>query len=141
MHIFPAIISKLGCDVTGDFEAQRGCGFLFIHPCRLQQYWTVVLYFNYYEFRLIIVEVYTYIKYSNVLVNCTLYNLIWGQINILFLFTPTKHSRLYPAYFEKNCFDRDPGKMAALGYPGAKISLKEDDVPTLFPLLEVMLMP
>ena len=31
--------------------------------------------------------------------------------------------------------------MAALGYPGAKISLKEDDVPTLFPVVEAMLMP
>ena len=27
----------------------------------------------------------------------------------------------------------------ALGYPGAKISLKQDDVPTLFPVVEVML--
>ena len=31
--------------------------------------------------------------------------------------------------------------MAALGYPGAKISLKEDVVPTLFPVVEAMLMP
>ena len=31
--------------------------------------------------------------------------------------------------------------MAALGYPGAKIFLKEDDVPTLFPVVEAMLMP
>ena len=30
---------------------------------------------------------------------------------------------------------------AALGYPGAKIYLKEDDVLTLFPLVEAMLMP
>ena len=30
--------------------------------------------------------------------------------------------------------------MEALGYPGAKISLKED-VPTLFPVVEAMLMP
>ena len=30
---------------------------------------------------------------------------------------------------------------AALGYHGAKISLKEDDVPTLFPIVEAMLMP
>ena len=30
---------------------------------------------------------------------------------------------------------------AALGYPGAKISLKEDDVSTLFPVVEAMLMP
>ena len=26
-----------------------------------------------------------YIKYSNILINCTLYNLIWGQINIIVL--------------------------------------------------------
>ena len=31
-------------------------------------------------------------------------------------------------------FDRDPEKMAALGYAIAEISLKEDDVPTLFPV-------
>ena len=31
--------------------------------------------------------------------------------------------------------------MIALGYPGAKICLKEDDVPTLFPVVEAMLMP
>ena len=28
-----------------------------------------------------------------------------------------------------------------MGYPGAKISLKEDDVPTLFPVVEAMIMP
>ena len=28
---------------------------------------------------------------------------------------------------------------AALGYPGAKISLKEDDVPSLFPVVEATL--
>ena len=31
--------------------------------------------------------------------------------------------------------------MAALGYPGTKISLKDDDVHTLFPVVEAMLMP
>ena len=31
--------------------------------------------------------------------------------------------------------------MAALGYPGAKIALKEDVVPTLFPVVEARLMP
>ena len=31
--------------------------------------------------------------------------------------------------------------MAALVYPGGKISLKEGDVPTLFPIVEAMLMP
>ena len=31
--------------------------------------------------------------------------------------------------------------MVALGYPGAKISLKEDVVPTFFPAVEAMLMP
>ena len=31
--------------------------------------------------------------------------------------------------------------MAALGYPRAKICMKEDDVPTLFPVVEAMLMP
>ena len=41
----------------------------------------------------------------------------------------------------QTCFDRDPEKMAALGYPGAEKYLKEDDVPTLFPVVEAMLMP
>ena len=31
--------------------------------------------------------------------------------------------------------------MATLGYPTAKISLKEDVVPTLFPVVEAMLVP
>ena len=31
--------------------------------------------------------------------------------------------------------------MPALGYPGAKASLKEDVVPTLFPVAEAVLMP
>ena len=31
--------------------------------------------------------------------------------------------------------------MVVLGYPAAKISLKEDIVPTLFPVVEAMLMP
>ena len=37
-------------------------------------------------------------------------------------------------------FEHDLEKMAGLGYPGAKISLKEDNVPTLFPVAEAMLM-
>ena len=40
--------------------------------------------FYYYEFRLIIVEVYIqymYIKYSNILLNCALYNLILQKHN------------------------------------------------------------
>ena len=54
---------------------------------------------------------------------------------------PTKHSRL--CSLRENLFRlrSGPEKMAALGYPGAKISLKEDDVPTLFPVVEAMLMP
>ena len=32
-------------------------------------------------------------------------------------------------------------EVAVMGYPGAKISLKEDDVPTLFPVVEAMFMP
>ena len=31
--------------------------------------------------------------------------------------------------------------VATLGYPGAQISLKDDDVSTLFPVVEAMLMP
>ena len=31
--------------------------------------------------------------------------------------------------------------MAALGYPGVKISLKQDDVPTLLPVVASMLKP
>ena len=32
-------------------------------------------------------------------------------------------------------------KGAALGYPATKINLKDDDVPTLFPVVEAMLIP
>ena len=39
---------------------------------------------------------------------------------------------------ESTCFDLEPEKMAALGYPGVKISLKEDDVPTLFPVVDAI---
>ena len=40
----------------------------------------------------------------------------------------------------QTCFDRDPEKMAALGNSGAKIALKEHDVPTSFPVVEAMSM-
>ncbi|KAI0216184.1 hypothetical protein LSAT2_031773 [Lamellibrachia satsuma] len=56
-------------------------------------------------------------------------------------FKPTKHSRLCSAHFEKSCFGRDPKKMAALGWVGAKVSLKQDAVPTIFPLVEAVLVP
>ena len=56
-------------------------------------------------------------------------------------FKPTKHSRLCSAHFEKSCFGRDPKKMAALGWVGAKVSLKQDAVPTMFPLVEAVLVP
>ena len=53
-------------------------------------------------------------------------------------FTPAKHSRLWlcSLHFERSCFDRDPVLMASLGYKGARISLKSDAVPTLFPVVE-----
>ena len=56
-------------------------------------------------------------------------------------FKPTKHSRL--CSLRENLFRlrSGPEKVAALGHPGAKISLKEDVVPTLFPAVEAMLMP
>ena len=45
------------------------------------------------------------------------------------------------ARFEKTHLDCSrTEKVAALGYPDAKMSLKEDDVPTLFPVVEAMLM-
>ena len=56
-------------------------------------------------------------------------------------FKPTKHSRLCSAHFEKSCFDRDPKKMAALGWVRARISLKQDAVPTIFPVVEALLVP
>ena len=39
---------------------------------------------------------------------------------------------IQPAHFEKTFFDREHEQMAALGGPGAKISLKKDDMPKLF---------
>ena len=54
---------------------------------------------------------------------------------------PTKHSRL--CSLRENLFRLRSGleKVAALNYPGAKISLEEEYVPTLFPVVEAMLMP
>ena len=51
-------------------------------------------------------------------------------------FKPTKHSRL--CKLQKYLFRlrSGPDKITALGYPGAKISLKEDDVSTLLPVAE-----
>ena len=40
----------------------------------------------------------------------------------------------------QTCFDRDKEKMAALRYLRVKISLEEDDLPTVFPVVEAMLM-
>ena len=56
-------------------------------------------------------------------------------------FKPTKHRPL--CSLQENLFQLRyrPEKMAALGYPDAKISLKEDVVPTLFPVVEAILMP
>ena len=78
MHIFPATIGKLRCDVTDDKEVLRDWDFPLIHRTAVMQ--TV----------------------------------------------PSKRSK--------------PVKVAALCYTGDKISLKEDVVPTLFPVVEAMLM-
>ena len=52
----------------------------------------------------------------------------------------TKHSRL--CSLRENLFRLIRIREgAALGYPGANISLKEDDVPTLFPVVEAIMMP
>ena len=55
-------------------------------------------------------------------------------------FKPTMHSRL--CSLRENLFRLQSGaeKVAAMGYPGAKFS-KEEDVPTLSPVVEAMLMP
>ena len=55
-------------------------------------------------------------------------------------FKPTQHSRLCLVHFEKACYDRDPENMAARCYPGAKLTLKVYDVPTLISVVEAMLM-
>ena len=55
---------------------------------------------------------------------------------------------MVPTLFKKVCSLREnlfrlqfgQEKIVALGYPGAKTSLKENDVPTLFPVVEAMLM-
>ena len=56
-------------------------------------------------------------------------------------FKPTKHSRLCAVHFETTCFERDPETMAALGYAGARVSLKSDAVPSIFPAVEAAFMP
>ena len=56
-------------------------------------------------------------------------------------FKLTKHSRLCSAHFERCCFARDPDIMAALGYPGARISLRSGAVPTIFSTVDAALKP
>ena len=53
-------------------------------------------------------------------------------------FKPTKYSQLCSAHFAKSCFTRDPDIMAALGYPGARISLESSAVPTVFQAVEAI---
>ena len=59
--------------------------------------------------------------------------------------TSSRRSAADIACFEKTCFDYDPDrrrrKMAAQGYRSAKISLKEEVVLTVFPVVEAMLIP
>ena len=56
-------------------------------------------------------------------------------------FKPTKHSRLCSLRDNLFRLRSASDKVTFLGYPGAKISLKEDDVPTLYTVAEAMLMP
>ena len=61
-------------------------------------------------------------------------------------FKPTKHTTqstlcLCAVNFETTCFERDPETMAALGYAGARVSLKSDAVPSIFPAVEAAFMP
>ena len=54
---------------------------------------------------------------------------------------PTKHSRLCSHRGNLFRLQSGPEKVVAPGDPGAKITLKDDDVPTLFPVVEAVLMP
>ena len=56
-------------------------------------------------------------------------------------FKPTKQSRLCAVRFETTCFERDPETTAALGFAGARVSLKSNAVPSIFPAVEAAFMP
>ena len=134
MHIFPALIGQLRRDVTDDKEVLRDWDFPLINR-------TVDSNSGCLEASVIMVYCASFdctANSSKNKVTCSWFKFPSEPT----LFQKAKSSRRNTAgfaRFEKTC---NPGREgAALGYTGAKISLEEDAVPTLFPVVEVMLMP
>ena len=138
MHIFPALIGKLRRDVTGDKEMLRDGDFPFTHR-------TVDSNSGCLEPSVKMVYCAAFdcnANSSNTKVTCSWFKFpteptLFKKANV----KPTKHSRL--CSLRENLFRlrSEQEKMVTLGYPGAKISLKEDGVLTLFLVVEAMLMP
>ena len=138
MHIFPELIGKLRRDITDDKEVLRDWDFQFIHHTVDSDSGCL--------------------EVSAVMVYCAAFdcnaNSSKNKVTCSWFKFPTE-----PALSKKSKRQDDEVQSAllalrkrvstvirtregaALGYPGAKISLKEEDVPTLFPVVEAMLMP
>ena len=72
-------------------------------------------------------------------ITCSWFNSLWSKLDLK---KQIQVDKAQPALLALgNFFSIRTREGASLGYPDAKISLKEDDVPTLFPVVEVLLMP
>ena len=136
MHIFPALICKLRHDATNDKEVLRDWDFSFIH-CTVDNNNGCL-------------------KTSVIMVYCAAFdcnaNSSKNKVTCSWFKFPME-----PTLFKKCKRQADEAQSAsltlrklvstairtresaALGYLSAKISLKEEDVPTLFPVVEAML--
>ena len=134
MHIFPTLIGKLQCDVTDDKEVLQDWDFPFIHR-------TVDSDSGCLEASIIMAYCATFDCNTNSSKNKVTSS--W----LKFPMKPTLKSKhqadeAQPALLasRKLVLTAIRTRGAALGYLGAKFSLKEDDVSTLFPAVEAMLM-
>ena len=128
MNIFPVIIGKLRRDVTDDKEVLRDWDFAFIHR-------TVYSDSGCLEAKVIMVYCTSFGSNTN----------ISNREHVVGLISLWRKRQADEAHLVllENLFQlrSGPKKIAALGYPGAKISLKEDAVLTLFLIVEAVLMP
>ena len=46
-------------------------------------------------------------------------------------FIPSKYSKICGKHFTKSQYSRDPARLAELGYPGARATLKDDAIPDI----------
>ena len=133
MHIFPALIGKLRRDFTVDKEVLRDWNFPFIHHS----------YSGCLEASVIIVYCAGFdcnANSSKNKVTCS-----WFKVPMEPALLKKRSSRRSTAGFarsKKTCFNCYPDQRRCSPWLSwCKISLKQDDVPTLFPVVETMLMP